>query len=321
MNLSSALEKHVLELCKYIRTPRSTGYFKSQDYLRECIAKNGLQAFEQSFNVFRLGECKNIYCEIGDESKPRILLGAHYESRIESGVAADDNASACAILLELIPLLKQISSLSFTIVFFDMEENYGWSSLRGSRAFARAYKKPLSKVVILDLVGGSLAPHFEKTFLQFGPAFPTLKHSEYEFLHLPMKIVEPMGALWIFGARSDYDEYRKRGIPFLFISSGTPWYYHTEHDTPEILSYEKMNALTQSLFEELKKGDQPALEKHGRIEDMHRFLKKFTLTPILKTPRLEKLTQKVQDVSRYQIIRMYAEILPRLRKAGRSLWN
>jgi len=277
-----------------------------------------LQPESHTFSVYRLGECTNIYCEIGDPSKPRVLLGAHYESRKESGVAADDNASACAVLLELIPLLKTIESLSFTVVFFDMEEIYGWSSLRGSRAFARDYAKPLSKVIILDLVGGTLAPHFEKTFLQFGPAFPTLSHPNYEFLHLPMKIIEPAGA---FGARSDYDEYRKLGIPFLFISSGTPWYYHTEHDTPEILSFEKLNALTQSLYEELKKGNQAALKSHGRLEDLHRFLKKFTMTPLLRSPRIENMASKIQDISRYQIIRMYGEILPKLRRAGPKLWD
>lgn len=318
LHLAEPLKAHVLELCQHIRTPRSEGYFKSQDYLRRKIREQGLEPQDHHFNVFGLGECTNIYCEIGDSAKPRILIGAHYESRADSGPAADDNASACAVVLELIPLLKTVRDASFTVIFFDMEENYGVSSLRGSRAFCRWYERPLTKVIILDLVGGTLAPGFEKTFLQFGPAFPKMQHPEYEFLHLPMKIVEPAGSI---GARSDYDEFRKRGIPHLFISSGTPWYYHTPSDTPDILSFEKMNALTEALWSILKQGAIDSRGDKGRTEDIQGFLKKFWQSEALRSQRLQRFVESGGDLSRLEITMLYWDILPKLRKLGPKLFQ
>lgn len=317
-NRSNALKAHVLELCKHIRTPRSEGYFKSQVYLREQIKQLGATPLDHAFNVWGLGECTNIYCELGDPALPRVLIGAHYESREESGPAADDNASACAVLLELIPLLKTVKDSSFVVMFFDMEENYKMSSLRGSRAFARWYSKPLSKVIVLDLVGGSLAPGFENAFLQFGPAFEKFSHPSYDFLHLPMKIVEPAGSI---GARSDYDEFRKRGIPHTFISSGTPWYYHTPNDTPEILSYEKMNALTEVLWTALEKNASRQVNAEGTNQDVSSFLNRFYSTPELRSPRLERFTQSNGELSRLDITMLYWDILPKLRHHGPALWK
>lgn len=315
----SGLKSHITELCRHIRTPRSEGYFKSQEYLRQQIELlSGQKPQDHHFNVWGLGECTNIFCEIGDPTKPRILIGAHYESREDSGPAADDNASACAVLLELLPFLKDVHDTSFTVIFFDMEENYGMSSLRGSRAFARWYDKPLKKVVVLDLVGGSLAPGFENAFLQFGPAFQKFHHTKYDFLHLPMKIVEPAGSI---GARSDYDEFRKRGIPHTFISSGTPWYYHTPYDTPDILSYEKMNALTEVLWESFRSNPASSPQVDPDHRDILPFLKRFHQSEELRTPRLERFVHSDGNLSRLDVTMLYWDILPRLRKHGASLWK
>jgi hypothetical protein len=321
-SIRSQLENHIHEFCKHYRIPMTEGYFATQRYIEERIATEGLQSIRQHFHVYGFGQCTNIYTEIGDASKPRILLGAHYESRSCSGVAADDNASACAVLLSLMGELKKSKDYCFTVIFFDMEENLGWSSLRGSRHFARHYDKSLERVIILDLIGGALAPGFENTFMQFGTALAPLTHPTHRFLHLPLRVVEPFGSM---GARSDYDEFRKRGIPFTFISTGTPWYYHTEFDTPDILIWDKMVALTEVLRDQLLAPRIPSATESGSVKYFATFLEIVLQTMELKTPRIEKYYQRARDQKKMPsplgMALLYKDILPRLRKFRAELWK
>ncbi len=312
------IETHVRRLSEHIRTPQSEGYRASQKYLRDQITTLGCTSLEQRFETWGFGTCMNIYCEIGDPNHPRILLGAHYESREESGFAADDNASACAVLLALIPHLQAIKNLSFTVIFFDMEEHHGWGSLRGSRAFARWYNRPLSRVIILDTVGGTLVPGFENTFLQFGSAFPRLSTSDAEFLHLPMKVLEPLGSM---GARSDYDEFRKKGVPFAFISAGTPWYYHTPHDTIDKVSFHKLDKLRETLVALLKGEPQLRQGTDGQSDDLIRFVQKLSDVPELRTPRICKYRDAKKDLSRLQIVLLYKDVLGIIRKRGAQIFD
>lgn len=314
--IEAGLRKHIEQLCKYPRTPHSPGYYGVQDYLRSQIRACGLESQDHLFDVPRLGTCTNIYTEIGETSSPRILLGAHYETRDCSGPGADDNASACAVLLELLPLLKQNSKFSFTVVFFDMEEIFKFGSLRGSKAFAKDYDQPLERVIILDTVGGNLAPHFENVFLQFGNAYEGWTHPALEYLALPLRVLEPAGSI---GARSDYDAFRRKGIPFTFISSGTPWYYHTPYDLPEILNYKKMAALTETVSQSLS---QPLSEGDGRWKDFQRFAELLCKTPELQSERVKRFAQTANKrASRIDIAFMYMEVLPNLRKWGPKLWE
>jgi len=247
MNLENRLKAHIEILCQLPRTPGSEGYKKTQDYLRVKIRELDLPVYEQEFPVSGGKTGTNIYTRLNETttSSPHFLFGAHYETRDCSGVGADDNGSAVAVLLELIELFKNEKSYRFTMIFFDFEELYRFSGLRGSRYFAKT-EGPLDAVIILDLVGGVFAPKLENTYLQFGNAFPNLSTPELEFLHMPMKFLEPLGPL---AARSDYAGFRKRGTLFSFLTSGTPWYYHTPQDTPEILEYTKMATFTNRLKE------------------------------------------------------------------------
>jgi hypothetical protein len=45
-------------------------------------------------------------------------------------------------------------------------------------------------------------------------------------------------------ARSDYLAFRKRNVPFVFLSTGTPWYYHTPHDDPDRLDFAKLQRVS-----------------------------------------------------------------------------
>jgi len=315
--LTASLRRHMEAICQSDRAPHTSGYRSAQTYLRSEIERMGLTPQDHSFKVWGLGNCSNIFSEAGNADAPRVLIGAHYESRDVSGAGADDNASAVAVVLETLKALKDLKNLAITAVFFDMEENWKWGSLRGSRAFARFYKKPLSHVIIFDLVGGALTPELEPAYLQFGSALPALSHPQLEFLHLPLRVLEPLGSI---GARSDYDEFRRQNIPFSFFSSGTPWYYHTPFDTLEIIRWEKLTHFTEALIQRISN---PTHHFHHEPswETFKNFVQRILENPHLSSPFIKELYEMKRQPSRWEIIRLYMKILPTIRELGPSLWQ
>ncbi len=49
-------------------------------------------------------------------------------------------------------------------------------------------------------------------------------------------VLEPAGPLF---ARSDYRAYRQAEVPYLFFSTGTPWYYHMPEDSRDRIDFQQ----------------------------------------------------------------------------------
>jgi len=310
------LKEHIDTLCIDNRRPRSTGYKRTQEFLTDFIVSCGHEAQIQTFFAIPFGQCKNIYAEVGYTSsvQPRILVGAHYDTRGSSGPGADDNASAVAIVMALLARAK--TDIPMTFVFFDYEETFGYGGTKGSRAFAAQYDKPLSKAIILDLVGGALMPGFEDVYFQFGPALPCLQSKHLDIHHLPMLFVEPVGTCV---PRSDYGRFRNIGVPFTFISSGTPWYYHTASDVPEMLHFEKMAHLLDCLQKSMSSSSsvmhEPSWARFQEIVD------KIRAVPAFDDAFFHRLASTGSAPSRLDMLHMYFKVLPALKRLGPDLWD
>ncbi len=100
---------------------------------------------------------------------PKIILGAHYDSRLfadndpdpakrnQPVPGANDGASGVAVLLELARTLPQ-KTPAVWLVFLDAEDNgriNGWDWILGSRAFVQQNDIKPEAVVIVDMVGDS----------------------------------------------------------------------------------------------------------------------------------------------------------------------
>lgn len=313
---TTLLSNHIDHLCADGRRPRSSGYKRTQEYISDCIASSGNDVNIQEFYALPFGRCKNIYTEVGPNNglTPRIVVGAHYDTLGRSGPGADDNASAVAIVLEL--MSRASNNVPMTFVFFDYEETFGFGATKGSRAFVRDYKKPISKAVILDLVGGSLMPGFDDIYFQFGTAMPCIESPALDVYHLPMLFVEPVGTCV---PRSDYGRFRTMGVPFTFISSGTPWYYHTINDVPENLLFNKMENLLNSLATELERPS--VIEHHPTWNRFQELTEKIRAVPAFDNPFFHKLAQQNTGPSRMTMLRLYFKVLPALKKLGPDLWQ
>ena len=178
--------------------------------------------------------------------KAPLLIGAHYDSVIDAP-CADDNAAAVAIALSVAEAAAKeaLFERDLIVAIFDSEEPpYFQSASMGSNYFAAHQMKPegVHGVIIMDLVGHDVPglPGLESlVFVMGAESHPQLRNV---FAHSPhpgeLKVVPTLNAY--VGDMSDHGAFRKRGVPYFFLSCGHWSHYHMPTDTPDRLNYHKM---------------------------------------------------------------------------------
>jgi len=102
---------------------------KTASYIKANFEKFGYRVYEQnfSFNSRKMvGESQNIIAELGDSTKPTIILGAHYDSTaMKTGsMGATDNGAGVAAMLAIAEVLADKIPENYNIRFiaFGAEE-------------------------------------------------------------------------------------------------------------------------------------------------------------------------------------------------------
>jgi hypothetical protein len=231
----------------------------------------------------------------GEDPKELIVVAAHHDARgvvggkIQNG--ADDNASGVAMVLELAEsFAKSRPRRPILFVSFDCEED----GLLGSREFvASGLYDPaaFAAVFVFDLIGGDFFEWEKSRIYALGSEssaelFDRVgRHAaaakELEVARAGVFLIEPVPGL----ARSDYHAFRQKEVPFVFLSTGTPWYYHTEHDDIGVINFGK-------------------IEKAGRF--CHGLIAETASDP--KRPAFRKAAPREEDA------RLMKDALERLRK-------
>ena len=197
-----------------------------------------------------------------DRSLAPILIGAHYDSVIDS-YCADDNAAAVAIALlaaERLPALGLQRDV--VIALFDAEEPpYFHSADMGSTRFYREQRRPAGFhcALVMDLVGHDVElplPGLEALSGQMaGLLFMTGAESHAALAQvvencLPGPELPLIASLnRNVGDMSDHHIFRLNAVPFLFLSCGRWQHYHQETDTPDRLNYQKMERISEFLVQ------------------------------------------------------------------------
>ena len=228
------------------------------------------------YQTTRQGEFDNIVAMPDESVSPRILIGAHYDSRPETP-GADDNASAVAAMMgcaEAIATHGGFLRADICFVAFNREED----SLLGSIDFVSNYLPDswnLAEVHILEMVGYcDSTPGSQR----LPPGLPIkLAHDRGDFLGLianrhSNKLVPsllkcastyvPDFPVWglkvMFGLenrfkdlrRSDHAPFWDKKIP-AFMWTDTSEFrnanYHKPTDTPDTLDYEFLQNVTRFL--------------------------------------------------------------------------
>jgi hypothetical protein len=255
---ASDFEKHV----RFLASPEMKGRdnntpegLKAAQYIADQFRELGLkpagrEGYFQDFTA-RDQKGRNVLGLLpGEKTGEVIVVAAHHDARGVIGgkvqAGADDNASGVAMVLELARSFKGTTpGRSILFASFDCEED----GLLGSREFVKSGLLDMSTVaamLVFDLIGGDFMEWEKNRIYALGSEYSAelferirkdaQETKDLEVVRGAVALIEPYPDM----ARSDYHAFRGKGVPFIFFSTGTPWYYHTEYDTPDRLNYPKM---------------------------------------------------------------------------------
>ena len=257
--LRENLERHVRFLASDEMKGRNNGTpegLRAAAYVADQLRDIGLKpgGREGYFHDFPTG--RNVIGLLeGKNPKEFVVVAAHHEARgvvegkIQNG--ADDNASGVAMVLELARLFAGTRpARSMLFISFDAEED----GLVGSREFvASGLYDPaaIAALFVFDLIGGNFFEwETDRLYALGAECSPELSarlaRAEPEGLQVvrcAAAVLEPIPGM----ARSDYGPFRSKGVPFIFFSTGTPWYYHTDRDDADVINFGKMERAARFL--------------------------------------------------------------------------
>lgn len=281
-NLKS-LEDHLKQISRernFETTPKVLREIES--YVRDQLISYGYVVDSNPFSAS--GEIfNNLVARLdSDLTKPRFIIGAHFDS-VPGSPGADDNATGVAALLEAafvysnlwkekkVSPNREASCIEF--VAFNFEE-YG---MVGSQAYAEKLKQesiPVVGMLSLEMIGytskergSQKMPFFLKPFYPDVGNFVGLvantkskgfmKQIEKIFRdvrELPVECLTLPANGWVFpDARlSDHSPFWDRGFPALLVTD-TSFFrnpnYHTEKDTVETIDLDFLGKVTEGVIE------------------------------------------------------------------------
>jgi len=260
---SKISQEYLRSFVEEISFPRAYGT-KENEKAAAIVQRELLDIFGETQIV---GEHKNI-CAGAEFSKADVIIGAHYDS-VPGSPAADDNASAVAVMLACAKELKSCKNICF--VAFNCEE-FG---IAGSQELVESHlhgHKP-KQVHVLEMVGyRSLEPNSQDNPLSHFVKIPDvgdfigvvgnnekfIKEIESKAntvnipvitLTLPSHIsYEQINYMSPHLLRSDHIGFWESNIPAVMWTDTAEFRnknYHKKTDTPDTLDYEFMAEVAQ----------------------------------------------------------------------------
>jgi hypothetical protein len=221
------------------RIPYSDAHRKTRVYIKTEMQKSGWVVVKQKGEILGYA-VHNILSCWNSGYPPRLLLGAHYDSRIwadrdpvaanrtEPVPGANDGASGVAVLLELGRTIPEEYREQICMVFFDAEDQGnipGWEWIMGSRVFAREMKWTPKSVLIIDMVGDTQL------------SLPREVHSDQYLVDVIWSQADSNGYSKYFKQKQgkqildDHVPFLERNIPAAVIIDLDYPYWHTTEDT------------------------------------------------------------------------------------------
>ena len=235
------------------RIPGSSGHAQVQDWMRAELKDAGWEFRIQSTE--RLGHpIENIIAYRGEET-PKIIIGAHYDTRmvadndpdetkrLEPVPGANDGASGVAVLLELARVLPE-DSIPVWLVFFDTEDNgsiEGWNWILGSQAFVEELDFRPEAVVIVDMIGDA-----DQNIYIERNSNPALVN-EIWGIAAKLGYQESFISTAKYSMLDDHTPFLQAGIPAVDIIDFDYPYWHTTEDTVDKISAESLEIVGRTL--------------------------------------------------------------------------
>lgn len=259
------------------------GLEEAANYIHQQWVSNGFMVEEQNFEVSGK-QYKNLITSYGDLSKPRIIVGAHYDV-VYQQVGADDNASGVAGIIELARLLNtrrpKVNHRIDLVAFCLEEPPFYTSSQMGSGIYARELKKQKVDVKVminLEMIGYYSNKPNSQDFPLAGLRllYPTTGDfiavvGDLNSFRLVSKIkkimrknsridVQALNAPLIVPGvdMSDHRNFWQVGYPAVMVTD-TAFFrnpnYHTNQDTADTLNYELMAEVIEGIYAVIVEND------------------------------------------------------------------
>lgn len=249
-----ALEDVAYQLSLGPRTPGSAAHAEEVEWIQDELTRSGW-AVELQETIVSGVVVRNIIAKRG-QGVPWIILGAHYDSRIEADQDSDpnrrkmpvpganDGASGIAVLLELARIIPADLDKQVWLVFFDAEDNgsydgRGW--IIGSRAFVDELIGKPDAVVIVDMIGDADLNIYKE------------KNSNPELTNEIWEIASGLGygqfiPEYKYRMTDDHTPFLEANIAAIDIIDFDYPYWHTTQDTLDKVSAESMQAIGDTLL-------------------------------------------------------------------------
>jgi len=277
------LKGHVQMLAGTIGERTAEKYEKmnsAAQYIKYYFGQAGMKPMVQVYDIDSQ-KFENITAEMQGSTKPEeiIVIGAHYDSVLNSP-GANDNGSGVAALLEIARLMKDLNpGRTVRLVAFANEEPpYFQTEQMGSRVYTRRAKERNENIVAMLSIE-TIGYYSDKAGSQ---SYPPLVGSMYpdtgNFIafignlksrSLVRSCVDAFrrtadfpseGAVlpeWAPGVDwSDHWSFWQEGYPAVMVTDTAPFrypHYHKTTDTPDKLDYDRMaivvNGLVQAITE------------------------------------------------------------------------
>ncbi len=245
------------------RTPGSEAHRQAIEYIRTELQKAKWDVFIQIATVTVTDEngqtsrqiIRNIIARRSDVP-PRILLGAHYDSRLlaerdpdpvkqqQPVPGANDGASGTAVLLELARVLSPSIPPTW-LVFFDAEDQGsipGWQNWAlGSQAFVQEFSIKPNAVIIVDMVGDA-----DLKILPERQSSPRLVREIWQMAHR-LGYQDYFLETAKYTIHDDHVPFLRANLSAALIIDIEYRYWHTSHDTADKISPQSLEIVGTTL--------------------------------------------------------------------------
>ena len=276
-DLAAALERHVKVLAGDIgerNVFQPDALHAAADYIAQQWSVHGCPVTRQDYQV-RGVTCANIEVALAGcvQVDEIIVLGAHYDT-VRNSPGADDNASGVAALLEIAGMLQALSP-RYTVrcvAFVNEEAPFFFRGDMGSLRYARAARLRGDRIRLmlsLEMLGyyrdepgtqryPPLLRYFYPAcgnFIGFVSNLRSARRLRWVVDAFQASSNFPLEAAalpwWVPGvALSDHSSFWRHGYPAAMVTDTAYLrnpHYHTAHDVPATLDYDRMAAVTRGL--------------------------------------------------------------------------
>ena len=230
---------------------------RAAEYIQQRLAEFGYKPIVQLIPITTTQRTsRNVIAKLDGRTSPQqtIVVGAHMDSK--GGPGANDNATGCAVLLELARVLKnnnrQIPTIEF--VFFGGEEiaqgggsnDHHWGSRYFVNALTPVERAGIAGMISVDMIG--TGPEFRARNMGLAPK---------TLVDFMLELGGTSGMSYLRDSssvgNSDHEPFEKAGFTSVWLEYRDFPQYHTPGDTVSTVDFshvQTVGRLLQDFFEQ-----------------------------------------------------------------------